>query len=354
MEADGSSERLAITPDWTLGELKAAYPGVELTLFAFFGIGSRERSGFAASERLSDLLRRHLIFDAARACARLTELALEDLAYQVEPLVALQESSRFQWVDARSEQEYRQSRLPGSRLLAEETVRALRLAPEFPVLLVCGDGSQSPAAARHLRRLGLKAHHLRGGLLAWSEECDETFPINYPLQESPARWHLLADGRTLRWRRGASLDGWPWRLWRLSHLRASEAGRSLLDRLPGLEQVAVSPRSFAAKGDFEDLWETAKALRSWTDRLEVWSAGGEESCPDQERRELQRVLTQEAPVILGSHKGTVEVGDYQDRVLSLALGGGCAGCASSAITAQRELAAALYQHVPLLDRIVAS
>ena len=62
-------------------------------------------------------------------------------------------------------------------------------------------------------------------------------------------------------------------------------------------------------------------------------------------------MKEEAPKVLANHKGTVVAEDYQDRVLTLALGGGCAGCASAQVTTQRDLAALLYSSVPLLDGI---
>ena len=68
-EALPQPQRPQVQPHWTLGQLKAQFPGVEMAMFAHFGVGSRERSGFSASETLEELLRRHLIFDAGRACA---------------------------------------------------------------------------------------------------------------------------------------------------------------------------------------------------------------------------------------------------------------------------------------------
>ncbi len=82
--------------------------------------------------------------------------------------------------------------------------------------------------------------------------------------------------------------------------------------------------------------------------------GERESTPARERQRIEAVLAEEAPKILGSHKGTVEIESYDDRILALRLGGGCAGCASANITTQRELAAALYREVPLLDAITSA
>lgn len=348
-------QRLRIRPEWTLGQLKQAFPGVELTLFAHFGVGSRERSGFAASETLADLLRRHLVFDAEKACQRLDELAAEDWANEVSAsqLKRALERGAVSVIDARSTEDHARSRIAGSRLLSAETVADARREAARPVVVVCNDGSQSPAASRHLRTFGLRAGHLTGGLRAWAIDSDETFPINYPLEESSARWHLLADTRTLRFRRAEPLQGQGWRVWRREALESYEELGGLLSELPSLELVAATPRSFAARGEFADLHEAIAALEPWKASL-VWAGGGEEGSEEAERESLRRVLTVDAPNILQSHKGTVEIESWEDRVLHLRLGGGCAGCASAAVTTQRELAAVLYRDVPLLDRIIGS
>jgi rhodanese-related sulfurtransferase/Fe-S cluster biogenesis protein NfuA len=342
-----------IAPDWTLGQLKDSFPGVELALFAFFGVGSRERAGFAASETLADLLRRHLVFDAQKACARLDALAAEDWQYQWTPQKLLDKLKVDQVavIDARSSEDHARSRLAGSRLLSAQSVAELCSRPSREeVVVVCNDGSQSPAASRHLRGLGLRAGHLRGGLTAWSIDADESFPINYPLEEHAARWHLLADGQTLRFRRQRPLKDQNWRIWDKAALGRSDPASELLKALPGLTMVAVGPRTFAARGELGDLHRAAHILAPWAD-LRLWNGGGESSEIADERRRLERVLAVEAPRILQSHKGTVEIQHYTDRILGLRLGGGCAGCASASITTQRELAAALYREVPLLDRI---
>jgi Fe-S cluster biogenesis protein NfuA/rhodanese-related sulfurtransferase len=347
--------RQRIAPDWTLGRLKEVFPGVELTLYAFFGVGSRERSGFAASETLADLLRRHLVFDAEKACARLDALAEEDWRHEVEPLALRDQLAAPQpptLLDARSADDFARSHLPGSQLLSAQAVASLRSSqPPGGVVLVCDDGSQSPAASRLLRGQGFPARHLAGGLRAWSISADETFPINYPLEEVPGRWHLIADGATLRYRRPSVRGELGWRLWDLSHKQQSPLLAPLLRELPGLTLVASTPRSFAARGQLGDLHQAARILGPWLEQSQLWESGGLLSEPEGELARLETVLRQEAPAILKNHKGTVEIEGYHDRVLTLRLGGGCAGCASASITTQRELAAALYREVPLLDRI---
>ncbi len=345
--------RETIEPHWTLGRLKETFPGVELALFAHFGVGSRERSGFAASERLDDLLRRHLIFDAARACERLDALAAEDWDHRISPRQLSLELDTTVVIDARSEQDHQRSRLPGSRLLSAPVVAELRANPPARLLVVCSDGSQSPSASRHLRGFGIPAGHLEGGLIGWSICCDESFPINYPLREVPGRWHLLADGETLRYRRRLPVES-RWLLWKREEILSHPRLRALAEALPTLEMVMVTPHSFALRGLPRDLHEAVRISQPMTEEVALWNSGGQTSDPAEEQERLTRVLTHQADLILKDHKGTVEIASYRDRRLEIRLGGGCAGCASAQITTQRELAAALYREVPLLDSITSA
>jgi phage shock protein E len=339
-----------IDPSWSLGELKREYPGVEMALFAQFGIGSRERSGFGAEERLEELLRRHLVFDAKRACERLNQLALEDREYSVTAC-ELSSQQEVVIVDARAAEEYERAHIPGSVLLSRENVAKLldRKAP--PIVTVCRDGSQAPAASRVLRNQGLESRHLAGGLESWSREVDEEFPVLYPLDETPGGWYLLADGQTLRYRRERPLTERTARLISRSELERSGKEPSLLKMLPDLNLVISTPNTFAIRGLPLNLASPISILSGELRDATFWEQLGSKGNNEVDRRKLERVLAEEAPQILGSHKGTVEVKSYLERVLTLVLGGKCAGCASAQITTQRELAASLYREVPLLDRI---
>lgn len=343
-----------ISPDWTLDQLKETFPGVELTLFSFFGIGSRERSGFSGAEVLEELLRRHLVFDAKLACAKLNQLAQEDWnnSFSGHQLSEALEHDQVIVVDARSEEDFRRCKLHNAQLLSADTVYRLKSqAQKCLIVTVCGDGSQSPAASRILRRQGLNAQHLQGGLQAWSRAIDQDFPVLFPLVEEPGQWSLLADGETLRYRRTRELRGDRFRLLSKEEMVQFSAGRALMDAIPTAELVAYTPRSFAVRGLPDDLHLAVKAIPvEIRDSLE-WNDWGSGSEQPEEKALLEKVLAEEAPKILASHKGTVEVESYQDRILTLVLGGGCAGCASAQITTQRELAGALYRAVPLLDRI---
>ena len=322
-----------------------------MALFAQFGIGSRERSGFSADEKLEELLRRHLVFDSQRACDKLNELAREDLEHSIEALQLASDKDAV-IIDARSSLEFERAHLEGALLLSFETVSALQSTEQARIVTVCRDGTQAPAASRVLRSQGLPAKHLAGGLENWALEVDPDFPVLYPLAEEPGRWYLLADDQTLRYRREQPLAERTARVIRRRDLtRGSEVLQTLLKALPDMEMIVSTPNTFSVRGLPTQLQPVISALPREVRDADVWEQMGVTGDRQEDQRKLERVLAHEAPEILGSHKGTVEVKLYQDRVLTLQLGGECAGCASAQITTQRELAASLYRAVPLLDRI---
>lgn len=344
---------MTITPDWTLNRLKEEFPGVELVLFSHFGIGSRERSGFHGEESLTELLRRHLVFDAEKACERLSLLAEEDHRFGVEPedFARMRGEPGTIVVDARSEEEHRFCALADSQLLSGPLVEALKSGKGERAVCVCGDGSQSPSASRVLRGLGIEALHLQGGLRRWSEQVDQTFPVLYPLDEKPGCWYILADGKTLRFRRPVSLECYDFGLLTPGELKQFSPGRELLHLLPDLQCVISTPHTFGIRLSRDVSAELVEILAPFDFAAPCWQEHLVEGNEDEERQTLETVLALEAPKILASHKGTVSIDEYRNRVLTLSLGGGCAGCASAQITTKRELAAPLLEAVPLLDRI---
>jgi adenylyltransferase/sulfurtransferase len=104
---------------------------------------------------------------AAPGCAMIHELEPEeaDLEVRLPSLDAAQE--RFELIDVRTAEEFaaqptRGRSIPVGDLLAAPGL----LSTEGDYLLVCASGKRSLAAARELRRHGLRAHSLAGGLAA--------------------------------------------------------------------------------------------------------------------------------------------------------------------------------------------
>lgn len=98
------------------------------------------------------------------------------------------------WLDVRDPRERRISTLPEAidRSTYEERRDALA---GRPVIVFCTVGYRSGLAARDLRRQGIEAHNLAGGILAWAH-ADRT----------------VVDGRTGEPTRRVHVFGWRWNL----------------------------------------------------------------------------------------------------------------------------------------------
>ena len=92
----------------------------------------------------------------------------------------LQSGEDWQLVDVREDMEFDYCHLPGSLLLPLDELprRAAEIRTEGPVVVICHHGVRSARALGYLRqRLGrTNVLNLRGGVAAWAEQVDPTFP----------------------------------------------------------------------------------------------------------------------------------------------------------------------------------
>lgn len=93
------------------------------------------------------------------------EITVADLAGQLE-------DGEVQIVDVRTDEEWAEGRIAGSRHveLNELTAAAETIDKERTVVFVCSSGNRSAMAAEAFRLSGYDAHSLAGGLKAWSEQ----------------------------------------------------------------------------------------------------------------------------------------------------------------------------------------
>lgn len=81
-------------------------------------------------------------------------------------------------LDVREVWEHELCSLPGARLipLPELERRAGEIAPDREVVVYCHHGLRSAAVVQWLRRQGVPAVNLRGGIDAWTVAVDPTLP----------------------------------------------------------------------------------------------------------------------------------------------------------------------------------
>jgi len=107
------------------------------------------------------------------------------------------------WLDVRDHRERRISILPGALDLETYEDRRDELEGR-PVVVYCTIGYRSGLAARELRRRGVEAHNLAGGILAWAHADGHvvdgrTGGDTHRVHVYGWRWNLLPDGWTGVW-----------------------------------------------------------------------------------------------------------------------------------------------------------
>lgn len=319
-----------------MGELLAEWPSASLTLFARYGVGSRDKLGFRAEQPLRAVLARYLIFEPEKVMETLREAEEQQRRYRVSPQEFAAGCGSGRVVDCRSREEWETVHLPGAQYLDAELAAAIRAEPDTPLWLYDHRGPLAGAAALHFAGLGCRCVRvLDGGLLAWSEQVDPTFPA-YGAESSDAPVRLLPDRRQARFRVG-------------------ERAPAPLEASP--EQVPFACARVWWQDDFvavlressQNWHEVAPTVLGWLSgpwrqyftrplRLEEQST----------RAMLREVLREQVQPTLTSHKGEVELVDFNQGVAHVALSGGCQGCSSAAITVSEEIAAYLYRALPEL------
>ena len=93
------------------------------------------------------------------------EIAAEDLAARAE-------AGDVQIIDVRTDEEWAEGRIAGSRHLElnELTAAAESIEKDTAVVFVCSGGNRSAMAAEAFRTAGFEAYSLADGLTAWWEQ----------------------------------------------------------------------------------------------------------------------------------------------------------------------------------------
>lgn len=319
-----------------MGRLLEVWPSAGLTLFARYGVGSRDKLGFQPHQTLAAVLRQYLVFDPNPVLEVLWGVEQQQRQLRVDParFSALRQIPGAYLVDCRSLEEYRSWSLPGAHFLEARLVEHLRQSPpRAPLLLFDHRGPMAGAAALHLQKLGLEPQVLNGGLRGWVEEIDDRLPHYGCDAPSGARIRQLPDRRQMRFRLPRASpqpqEGRP-QVLPFDCLRLWWRGNELAVLAPDSTNWGTRLSSILEWLE-EGRWEQ----HPWAPQPE----------PDWASR-LPQVLREKVQPELESHRGSIELVGQQDGVVRLRLGGGCQGCSSAAITVGEEIARTLWEEIP--------
>jgi Fe-S cluster biogenesis protein NfuA/rhodanese-related sulfurtransferase len=321
-----------LTGDSTLAEVQARWPSAPYTLFARFGIGSREKLGFRPDQKLSEVLARYLVFDVARVLEVLqtTEAAYGELYCSAEQAQA----GQFLWIDVRGQEEHDLGARPDWTYLTGELAGKLFSGErQQPLLFFCRSGALAPAAAQHFRQKGYaQAFALQGGLDAWTRSFFPEYPVYGQTELEAERINLLALRSRAVW---------------LTQEAVEPGNREVLQQTEwdfGPAKIWLQRDRVVIDRPSASGWiELAPKLLSWL-KAEGWRDCSRKRMPVPDlKQSLAAVVAGPVQEMLQSHKGSIDLVDVQDEVISLSLGGGCQGCSSAAITINQEIAEVLYR-----------
>ncbi len=168
----------AITPDSTMREVLAAYPGAQRALFRRYHVGGCSSCGFRPDETLAQVSERNGGLAVAEVLEHIQASHEEDAKVLIEPsaLAAwLKEDESVRLLDVRSREEFEAVHLEGSILLSQAVMQEIMAegTNSRPLVIIDHQGKQGLDAAAYFMGHGLRnVRCLRGGIDAWSREVD--------------------------------------------------------------------------------------------------------------------------------------------------------------------------------------
>lgn len=171
-----------IQPNSTMQEVLAAYPGAQRALMRRYHIGGCSSCGFALSDRLGDVLKKHNVLAVDEVIAHIQDSHEQEQRLQVSPrdvAAALKGPNPPRMIDVRTPQEREMAALdkaiPASQALVQEMMASW--PKDTPIVTFCHHGLRSLEAASYLIGHGFtQVRSMSGGIDAWSVEVDSTVP----------------------------------------------------------------------------------------------------------------------------------------------------------------------------------
>ena len=172
---------MALSPDPTMQELLAAYPGAQRALFRNYHIGGCASCGFRPEEKLSEGWARNDGIAMETVLEKVRESHEQDEKVFISPSEAADAhragSTRF--LDIRTREEHESVKIEGSELFSQDLIQQMMGGCPKDTALIIYDhaGTRSLDAAAYFSGHGFaNVRALKGGIDAWSLEVDPSLP----------------------------------------------------------------------------------------------------------------------------------------------------------------------------------
>lgn len=172
---------MTLSPDISMKELLAAYPGAQRALFRNYHIGGCASCGFRPDEKLAEVCARNDGIDPESVLEKIRESHEQDEKVFIAPTEAsaVRESRGARFLDIRTREEYEAVRIEGADLFSQDLIRKIMEECPKDTMLVIYDhtGTRSLDAAAYFSGHGFEnVRALKGGIDAWSMEVDASLP----------------------------------------------------------------------------------------------------------------------------------------------------------------------------------
>src|SRR4029453_15027652 len=174
------SDSVTLSPDITMRDLVAQYPGAQRALFRAYHIGGCSSCGFRPDETLAEVCARNenLLVDEVIGTIKAAQEADDKLQISPADAAELVNSGKATFVDVRTREEFDAVHIAGSQFLTQELMHEMgNWDPTVQIIFVCHHGIRSLDATAYFAGHGLdNVRSMRGGIDAWSCEIDPNLP----------------------------------------------------------------------------------------------------------------------------------------------------------------------------------
>jgi rhodanese-related sulfurtransferase len=171
-----------VTPDTTMQEVLAAYPGAQRALFKRYHIGGCSSCSFQPGETLAQLCQRNTNLNVDEVLDWIRQSHEQDEKILLSPAAVKQwrdSNPNLKILDVRSRHEFEAVHIAGSTLMSQPAMQEImsRWPRDEMFVIVDHRGRSALDAAAYFAGHGFEnVRCIRGGIDAWSQEVDPELP----------------------------------------------------------------------------------------------------------------------------------------------------------------------------------